>query len=187
MCVIGDSAGGNLAALVAQMSFVLLKLQVLVYPVCDCRYLYGPQDAGYKNYVLGKGNSYDVFGGGDYGLTYEDMQWFFRLYVQGSEGRLQEATVAAMLSPILAAKDVLAASPPTLVITAECDVLRDEGEAYADRLQSLGVAVNLVRYKGQIHGFFNQLLGMADAREAVSQVSYAIRRALHKDKTGVES
>lgn len=184
ICVAGDSAGGNLATLVAQLSFVPLKLQVLIYPVCDCRYLYDSES--HRSLIANTGNSYDIYGNGKCGLSYEDMRWFFRHYISGSEERLTDPLVQAMLSPLLAGKEILAVCPPTLILTAECDVLRNEAEQYAERLKSTGVAVQLVRYPGQIHGFVGQLVAMADAREAVHHVSYAIRRALHKDSKGMD-
>ena len=138
----GDSAGGNLAAAVA------LRLrdedgprasgQLLVYPVTD------HPTAGFE--------SYSAFADG-YGLTRDVMTWFWDLYL----GESPDAARAAALSPQavpLRAPD-LRGLPPALVITAEYDVLRDEGEAYAARLREAGVPVEAERFAGMHHGFFN--------------------------------
>eukprot|EP00606_Chrysophyceae_sp_TOSAG23-5_P001102 GSChrysophyteH2.ASY1.ANO1.1096.1 assembled CDS len=147
ICVAGDSAGGNLAAVVANEACIPLRLQVLIYPVTDC-----PRP----------GSSYDVYGKDNtYGLSYDDMSWFYNHYICN--------------------KVILAAAPATLLVTAECDVLRDEGLAYMEKLESLGVEVSLYEVEGQIHGFWTYQLSMSDARETLHRVAETIKIALHDD------
>ncbi|SEI48893.1 alpha/beta hydrolase fold domain-containing protein [Paraburkholderia diazotrophica] len=134
LAVGGDSAGGNLAAVVALIAkdkaTFALRHQVLLYPV--------------TNHDFGTG-SYRENGDGYY-LTRAAMQWFWQHYLSDTrDGRHPYA------SPILA--DDHRGLPPALVITAEYDPLRDEGEAYAQRLASAGVPVRAERYSGMIHGF----------------------------------
>jgi acetyl esterase len=82
------------------------------------------------------------------------------------------------VSPLLGDDDALAKSPPTHVITVETDVLRDEGEAYAARLESVGVPTTLRRYEGMFHGFFALPELIDTGREAVAESASALRRAL---------
>jgi len=148
----GDSAGGNLSAVVSlksRQSGPKIALQILVYPVTDL--------SSFDT------TSYREFGDG-YHLTKSEMEWFRREYLSNPE---QAADPDA--SPLLAA-DVSDASP-ALVITAECDVLRDEGEAYAERLRKAGVPVTLTRYEGMIHPFFSMPGAIRDAAKALDQVA----------------
>ncbi len=147
--VAGDSAGGNLAAVVAR-HVRDLKLQLLIYPVTD---------AGLNT------PSYREFGDG-YGLTAAGMKRFWDLYLDGADGTAPDA------SP-LRARD-LAGIAPAYVITAEVDVLRDEGEAYAERLER----ATLVRVPGTIHGFWRWQAASALARSVAEQAGAAIRAAL---------
>ena len=156
----GDSAGGNLAAVVAllarEQGGPVLRHQLLVYPVTDyrCR---GPS---YERYARGYGT-----------LEAESMHWFQRHYLGGPE-RAGDWRA----SPLLAANH--GNLPPALVITAECDVLRDEGIAYAERLAESGTPCEHVGYEGMIHGFFG-LLGIAGAAgEAHARAACALRAAL---------
>jgi acetyl esterase len=176
ICIMGESAGGNLAAVVVNQSGVPLKLQVLLYPVTDCRVLAGPA----ASMFLEKGSSYDLYGIDDkYGLSYKDMSWYFQNYVNcEKESHYEQMAALSAISPLLEANDVLCASPPTLILTAECDVLRNDGEAYAEKLDKLGVDVTVVDYPGQIHGFFLYQLSMSDAREALNRIADAIKQAL---------
>ncbi len=157
MAVGGDSAGGNLAAVVSTMGAAPLRFQLLVYPVTDVR---------------GTTPSYTENGEG-YFLTTKSMEWFRDHYLCGGEGGTDDPRV----SPLLAADDALQASPPGLVITAQYDPLRDEGEAYAARLNSLGVATSTVRFGGQIHAFFS-LPGITDGVAARALAGRALRAAL---------
>lgn len=154
----GDSAGANLAAVVAQLRPVPLALQALVYPVTDAR-------MGTASYVE---NAEGYF------LTAAAMGWFIDLYLSGGNGSANDPRV----SPLLASPDALRNSPSALVITAGFDPLRDEGAEYVERLDEAGVAVSHVHYPGQIHGFYGQLALMADARSANAVVAQALSEAL---------
>ena len=156
MVVCGDSAGGNLATLVAQHSGVAFKMQLLIYPATDARCI----TESYRKNALG------------YLLTAPGMQWFYGHYLSGGKGSITDPLV----SPFLASDAVLAKMPPTLVITAEYDPLCDEGEHYAKKLTALGVPTSLIRYFGQIHAFFNYGRFLDDGYLAIAQVADAIRR-----------
>jgi acetyl esterase/lipase len=156
--VAGDSAGANFAAavaLLAQDSRTLnLSMQLLIYPVLDHR--------------CGS-NSYTTFAEG-FGLSKKAMQWFWTQYL-GS--RVDD--VHGLMSPSSATE--LRGLPPTHIITAEYDVLRDEGEDYARRLQDACVPTTHRRYNGMIHGFIH-FCGLFDmGREAISDIAKVIRNA----------
>jgi acetyl esterase len=154
----GDSAGGNLAAVVSQHGATPLRFQLLVYPVTDARC---------------NTPSYEDFADGPY-LTRASMEWYIAHYLSGGDGSPDDPRV----TPLLGTDAAVAKSPPTHVVTVETDVLRDEGEAYAERLQEAGVPTTLRRYEGMFHGFF-ALPEVIDAgREAVAEASGALRRAL---------
>ena len=131
----GDSAGGNLAAVlclrVRDEFGPDIDFQLLVYPVIDCTLSHPSIDENAEGYFL----------------TKDTMAWFV-----GPLPRRRPTPRTRTVSPLHA--DSLAGLPPALVITAEFDPLRDEGEAYAAALREAGVAVEAVRYDGQIHGFF---------------------------------
>ena len=154
----GDSAGGNLAACLCQRvrnEFgPEIDFQLLVYPVTDCTLSSASMDENAEGYFLTKAG----------------MQWFVRLYL--GEGDPKDPAV----SPLHA--DSLAGLPPALVITAEFDPLRDEGEAYADALRDAGVKVEQARYDGQIHGFFSLGAVLEDGQHAVDRAGAALRAAL---------
>lgn len=154
----GDSAGANLAAVVAHDPPVPLCQQVLVYPVADAR---------------GGSDSYLAWGDGHF-LTASGMAWFVDLYLSGGVGDPSDPRV----SPLLADTAAVAASPPTLVIVAECDVLRDEGVAYARRLSEAGVTTSLVEFAGQIHGFVLMADLIDDAHAARGLIAAHLARAL---------
>jgi acetyl esterase len=151
----GDSAGGNLAAVVATMGVAPLKFQLLVYPVTDVR---------------GTTESY-VANGEGYLLTQGSMRWFRDHYADEADW------ADPRVSPMLNSDDALRTAPPGLVITAEFDPLRDEGEAYASRLNGLGVPITSVRFGGQIHAFFS-MPGIDDGAAAVALAGNALRAAL---------
>jgi acetyl esterase len=159
LAVGGDSAGGNLSAVVAQElrdSGPAIRFQLLVYPVVD-QHLTSPSiDQNAKGYFLEK----------------ETMLWFRQQYI-GDDLALRDDPKA---SPI-AASD-LSGLPPALVITAEFDPLRDEGEAYGRRLQDAGVPTTVTRYDGMIHGFFSMRDMLPDASAAIEQSAEALRKAL---------
>ncbi|MFI7612222.1 alpha/beta hydrolase [Nonomuraea terrae] len=156
VAVIGDSAGGNLAAVAAwQARDAGLRLahQVLVYPVLD---------------VAMDTPSYAEFAKG-YGLDAEEMAWFARQYAPGAD------PADPRLSP-LRLPDASGLAPAT-VVTAEYDVLRDEGERYAHRLAEEGVPAELRRFDGAVHSFF-VLPGLFDqATEARDYVARRLREA----------
>ena len=154
----GDSAGANLAAVVAQSAHVPLRFQLLVYPVTDARGL----TASYTELSEG------------FGLTRAAMGWFLEHYLSGGEGAPDDPRV----SPLLAEESALGASPRTLVITAELDPLRDEGEAYAERLRSAGVRTETTRYDGMIHGFFSLGDFLSDGRAAMAHAAGALAEAI---------
>jgi acetyl esterase len=158
LAVGGDSAGANLAAVVTQREAIPFRLQVLVYPVTDARAVTA---------------SYEAQRDGPY-LTAAGMRWFVEHYLSGGEGSRDDPRV----SPLLASDEEVAASPPTLVITAELDPLRDEGEAYAERLRSLGVPTTTTCYDGMFHGFVSFADLVDDGARALEQVATALADAL---------
>jgi acetyl esterase len=154
----GDSAGGNMAAVVAQLAPVPLVHQMLIYPITDCTRSFA---------------SYDQNGTG-YFLTKAGMGWFIDHYLSGGSSRLDDPRV----SPLFASDAVVAATPPALVVTAEFDPLRDEGDAYAERLAALGVATSHVRFGGMFHGFFSLADFLDDAKGANALAAAAVGAAL---------
>jgi acetyl esterase/lipase len=160
LAVAGDSAGGNLAAAVAlalRDTGPALRAQVLVYPVTDG--------------TLGE-PSMDENGDG-YFLTKATMAWFWDHYM-GDRDRATEPTASVLHAP----DEALAGLTPALVITAEFDPLRDEGEAYASRLAAAGVDVTISRYDGMIHGFFSMGDFVPEGKAAIDEASEMLRAAL---------
>ena len=155
----GESAGGNLAAVVALMARdrqgPALCHQVLIYGETD---YYEPGTVSYTTYREG------------YGLTRQDMIWFWDQYLARPEDRMHPYAAP------LRATD-LTKLPPTLIITAEYDPVRDEAEQYAQLLQQAGVPVQLSRYAGMIHGFFRMFALFAQSHQALEEVAGALRRA----------
>jgi acetyl esterase len=158
LIVAGDSAGGNLAAVMARRARDRggppLALQVLIYPVTDADFD-RPSYTDPENQLL---------------LTREAMIWFWDHYAPDSARRKE-----ADASPLHATD--LAGLPPAVVLTAEHDVLRDEGEAYAERLTAAGVPVEVKRHAGQMHGFFT-LLMLPGSERGYQQVVKAIRACI---------
>ncbi|MGK2950334.1 MAG: alpha/beta hydrolase [Acidimicrobiales bacterium] len=154
----GDSAGGNLAAVVCQRvrdEFgPQIDFQLLVYPVVDCTLSHPSIEENAEGYFL----------------TKAALEWFVGHYLAGRDPR--DPTV----SPLYA--ESLAGLPPAMVITAEYDPLRDEGEAYAAALADAGVPVDAARYEGQIHGFVGMASMVDDGRAAVDRAGAALRAAL---------
>jgi acetyl esterase len=154
----GDSAGGNLAAVVSLLardrSGPRLAFQLLVYPVTD----YSFETASYRGNAEG------------YGLETKAMQFYWERYLPRPEDGANP-----LASPMRA--ESLSGLPPALVITAEYDPLLDEGEAYAEKLRAAGVPVTLSRYDGMIHGFFGMSHVLDKARQAVDEASAALRKA----------
>jgi acetyl esterase len=153
--VIGDSAGGALAAVVVRRmrdhGGPVPAGHVMLYPVTDMGH--GPQSFAYP--------SYDECAHG-YGLTGAHMDWYRSMYVNGDP-----VAVVADLSPLLA-PDV-AGLPPALIITAQYDPLRDEGELYAARLAEAGVASRLRRFEGHVHGFMGDPM-LKDSARALDEI-----------------
>lgn len=155
----GDSAGANLAAVVALMARdkgrPKLRLQSLVYPVADFRM----DSESYKNYATGCGI-----------LTADAMKWFRGHYLRTMDDALDWRA-----SPLLA--ESVAGVAPAIVIAAECDVLHDEGFAYAERLKAAGVPVEYKKYAGMIHAFFGMMPAVDDALNAQRAVWAAFKAA----------
>jgi acetyl esterase len=155
----GDSAGANLAAVVALIArdkgAPKLRLQSLVYPVADFRM--GTES--YTTYATGCGI-----------LTADAMKWFRGHYL-----RTMDDASDWRASPVLALN--VAGVAPAIVIAAECDVLHDEGLAYGERLKAAGVPVERHEYKGMIHAFFGMMPAVDDALNAQRQVWAAFKRA----------
>ena len=155
LAVAGDSAGGNLAAVLANEMPGTFALQVLLYPGTD----------------LTMSHPSVVENGEGYLLTRAAMTWFTDQYLGQQDPRHPQ------VSPLYAAEETLAAAPPALVVTAGYDPLRDEGQAYAARLAAAGVPVEHTCYDGMIHAFF-ALRGLIPAAEqARDQVCTALTRA----------
>jgi acetyl esterase len=158
LAVGGDSAGGNLSAVVALLARErggpALALQLLIYPVTDADF----ETASYGENAEG------------YLLTRDAMLWFWDHYVPDPADR-----ALATAAPLRA--DDLSGLPAALVLTAEFDPLRDEGEAYARRLEEAGVRVTATRYDGMIHGFFAMGALVPPARKAVAEAALALRGA----------
>jgi acetyl esterase len=150
----GDSAGGNLAAVLAIQSrdgkLPRLWFQLLIYPVTDCSW----DTESYKEFASG------------YGLTRSNMIWFWEVY--RGKGRADDP----LLSPLRRAD--LRGVAPALVLTAEYDVLRDEGERYAARLDEAGVAVRCIRFRGLNHGFIRMGAVYPQANQALNNLALAI-------------
>ncbi|NIH80309.1 alpha/beta hydrolase [Amycolatopsis viridis] len=163
VAIAGDSVGGNMTAAVTilakQRGDVTFRQQVLFYPVTDASF----DTASYREFATG------------YFLALEGMKWFWDQYTTDAA---QRAQITA--SPLRASLDELAGLPPALVITAEADVLRDEGEAYANKLRRAGVPVTAVRYQGVIHDFvmLNALRETPAADAAINQAVSVLRKAL---------
>jgi acetyl esterase len=149
----GDSAGGNLATVVAMRcrdaGGPALAAQVLLYPVTDSSSF---ETASHREFAEG------------YFLTSGAMAWFTGHYLASADQKRHPE-----VSPLLAPN--VSGLPPALVITAEFDPLRDEGEAYAQRLQEAGVAVTVKRYPGMIHGFVSMHGVLSGGRQAIKEAA----------------
>ncbi len=154
----GDSAGGNLSAVVAQMvrdqGGPHLALQLLIYPATDFTFD-GPSI--HEN-------------GQDYFLTIDDMNWFMNHYLNSDADKKNP-----LASPLQSAN--LRGLPPALVITGEYDPLRDEGETYGKRLKEAGVPVAISRYNGVIHGFLSLEPLTDKGKQAREECAQALRAA----------
>jgi len=155
----GSSAGGNLAAVVAlaakDRGGPRIALQLLHVPVTDHDF----ETASYREHATGRG------------LTRAGMRWFWDHYAP-DETRRDEPTASPLRAP------ELRALPPAIVVTAECDPLRDEGKAYAERLIEAGVPVTYLEYAGMVHAFMGWSAAVPAGRRAFDEVGAALRRAL---------
>jgi len=155
----GDSAGGNLAAAVAlwarDNNGPKLRMQLLAYPVTD---------------IVARTESYESFADG-YGLNAATMEWFIDHYTPEKKTRGDWR-----VSPLRATS--LAGLPPALVVTAGYDPLRDEGRAYAWRLQQDGTVADLVEFGGMLHGFLSSPMLLHGARRGTTFCAAALREAL---------
>jgi acetyl esterase len=158
IAVCGDSAGGNLAAVVAQIARdrgkPAIRFQLLIYPVTDA----ACDTPSYNENAEG------------YFLTKAAMQWFWNHYVQNDADRNHPYA-----SPLRASS--FAGLPEALVITAEFDPLRDEGERYGECMRAAGTPVQLTRYDGMIHGFFTMSGVIDQGGIAIQQAAAALRTA----------
>jgi len=163
LAIAGNSVGGNMATVVAQMAVArgtpALRAEVLFWPVTN---------ANFEN------ASYDEFQNGHF-LTRDMMKWFWNAYTTDPKQRQENYA-----SPLLATPEQLKGLPPTLIQTAEKDVLRDEGEAYARKLDAAGVTVVSTRYNGMIHdfGLLNVLADVPATRAALHQASEELKQRL---------
>src|SRR5712692_6308783 len=160
LAVAGDSVGGNMAAAVTLLSRErggpVIRLQLLFYPVTDAAF----DTASYHQFAEG------------YHLRRDAMMWFWDQYTRNPSER-NEITA----SPLRAGVAQLKRLPPALIVTAEADVLRDEGEAYANKLREAGVRVTAVRFQGTIHDFvmLNALAHSAATRGAIALATAWLR------------
>jgi acetyl esterase len=160
LAVAGDSVGGNMAAAVTLLSRERggpdIRFQLLFYPVTDASF----DTASYHQFAEG------------YHLRRDAMMWFWDQYTS-NPGERNQITA----SPLRASTEQLKGLPPALIITAEADVLRDEGEAYANKLRQAGVRVTAVRFQGTIHDFvmLNALAHTAAARGAIALATAWLR------------
>ena len=163
LAVAGNSVGGNMAAVVSLMAkdkgTPAIKYQLLLWPVTDANF----NSASYNQFADG------------YFLSKSLMQWFWNNYITDPK---QRAEIYA--SPLQASVEQLKGLPPALVQTAEFDVLRDEGEAYARKLDAAGVNVTSVRYNGMIHdfGLLNVISQIPGTQSAIRQAAEALKANL---------
>lgn len=152
LVVMGDSAGGNLAAVVVQHAPLQMAMQVLIYPVVSAK-------CDSESYLADAGDTL---------LSANQMRWFWDKYLPEVESRADAR--AALLDA-----DEIVATAPTLVVLAEHDVLFSEGEAYAQRLAELGTQVKLLAVPGQIHGFMTIRAPFPAAYFVLGELATAIR------------
>jgi acetyl esterase len=172
IAVAGESAGGNMATVVAllakQRGGPRIAAQVLFYPSTSGN----PEFPSKKQFAEG------------YYLTGETGKWFWSQYSGGAPIH-REATACPLEAPL----EQLQRLPPALIITAECDVLRDEGEAYARKLLQAGVTVTCTRYLGAIHGFnvANALATSTAARASIAQTCSMLKEVFAQRATSSQA
>lgn len=163
LALVGNSVGGNMVAAVAlqakQNNAPSIRYDVMLWPVTDASF----DDASYKQFASG------------YFLTRNMMKWFWDNYTPSEKDRNN-----ILASPLRATQAQLAGLPPTLIQTAELDVLRDEGEAFGRRLDNAGVPVTVTRYNGMVHdfGLLNALSKEPAVRTAIGQASAELKEHL---------
>ncbi|MDR4433865.1 alpha/beta hydrolase [Bacillus tequilensis] len=161
LTIAGDSVGGNMTAAVTLMAKARddlnIRQQLLFYPVTDASF----DTESYHQFATG------------YFLRKDAMMWFWDQYTTNSNERTEITA-----SPLRATTEQLQGLPPALIITAEADVLRDEGEAYANKLREAGVPVTAVRFQGIIHDFvmLNALAKTEAARGAIDLATTWLRK-----------
>ena len=155
----GDSAGGHLAAVVALMARdrkgPRLDLQILIYPITDYNF-------NTPSYIENKEG---------YMLTRDLMKWFWNHFIE-DQSQANDPYVAPLRA------ENLGDLPPALIVTAEYDPLRDEGQAYGKRLQEAGVKATLLHYPGMIHAFIRMTSRLDKAKEAVDEIAGTVRGVL---------
>ena len=160
LAVGGDSAGGNLSAVIAQLARDAggpkIAFQLLVYPATEAEL----DTYSHKTFT-------------DYFLTKEDIVWFWGHYLRSPSDRKDPRVAPALAKS-------LKGLPPALIITAEFDPLRDEGEAYGEKLRAAGVPVSATRYEGMIHGFFSMADVLDKGKQAIEESAAALRKAFAK-------
>ncbi len=161
--IAGDSVGGNMATVITMLAKERggphFLCQILAYPVTDA--------------AMDK-ESYKEFGAGGFWLTKKNMRWFWDLYVPENKRGLPT------VSPLRASLKQLQTLPPALVIVGECDILRDEGEAYAHKLKQAGVDVIAARFLSTIHDFLmlNPLANTPATRGALTLITGTLKQVL---------
>jgi acetyl esterase len=161
----GDSAGGNLAAVVSHIARdrggPAIAYQLLIYPGTDMRMSMPSIDENADGPLLTKAS----------------MHWFVNHYLNGDTDRTDP-----LASPLMASN--LRDLPPAFILTAECDPLRDEGEAYGQRLREDGVRVEVQRYEGMPHGFFSFGAALDGGRRALADATDRLRSAFEPAQVG---
>jgi acetyl esterase len=154
----GDSAGGNLSAVVTllarERSGPRLSFQLLIYPATDC-------STEFPSWVENADAPM---------LDAASMRWCIQHYLNDEADKTNP-----LASPLLASD--FHKLPPALVLTAEYDLLRDEGEAYAEKLKAAGVSVTVRRYDGLVHGFFSYGAGVDRVQQAMAETAESLRSA----------
>jgi acetyl esterase len=165
LVLMGDGVGGNVVAAITLLARERggppIRFQVLFYPITDADF----ETPSYRQFAEGPW------------LTRKDMERFWNSYAPDVEVR-----TVPTAAPLRARLEQLESLPPALVITAEVDVVRDEGEAYAHRLLAAGVPVTAVRYLGAIHDFalLNPIAQSLPTRAAITQTTAAVRAAVER-------
>ena len=160
LAVGGDSAGGNLSAVISQLardaSGPKIALQLLIYPATEAEL----DTQSHKTFT-------------DYFLTRDDILWFWAHYLRGPADRKDPRVAPALAKSFKGL-------PPALIITAEFDPLRDEGEAYGEKLRAAGVPVTISRYEGMIHGFVSMSDVLDKGKQAIDESAAALRKAFSR-------